>query len=208
MALVNRGRTFSGEHDRKQHSDTVTWRLAQLSEAQFKKFSALVYEKVGIYLKPEKKELLNARLGKRLRACKIDSFKEYYKYVVNDSTGRELVQFIDSVSTNFTSFFREKGHFDFLTSSVLPSFVLEKRGGNNGVALWSAACSSAINGTRCCSRPDFWRASWPRGSCSRAAHDRSASRPLRAGRCAGCCFDSSTRRASRSLRVATQLGGT
>ncbi|MBU0486153.1 MAG: protein-glutamate O-methyltransferase CheR [Proteobacteria bacterium] len=128
--------------NREQYSDTVTWRLAQLTEPQFEKFSALVFEKTGIYLKSEKMELLNARLGKRLRACKIDSFKQYYDYVINDRTGQELVHLIDSVSTNFTSFFREKGHFDFLTSSVLPSFVLEKRGVDRDISVWSAACSS------------------------------------------------------------------
>lgn len=78
---------------------------AKLTDAQFSKFSALIYAKCGIHLKPEKKELLNARLGKRLRATGIDSFKVYYEYVTHDTSGAELVQLIDSVSTNFTSFF-------------------------------------------------------------------------------------------------------
>ncbi|MDH4332077.1 MAG: protein-glutamate O-methyltransferase CheR [Desulfobulbaceae bacterium] len=117
-------------------------RYQQLSDGLFQKFSDLVYEKTGIFLKAGKKELLNARLGKRLRATGIESFKEYYDYVIHDTTGEELVHLIDSVSTNFTSFFRESSHFDILRSTVLPAFVKEGRGKNKELLLWSSASSS------------------------------------------------------------------
>ena len=117
------------------------FKFAQLSEKQFKAFSELIYAKTGIFLKPEKKELLNARLGKRLRACRIGSFKEYYEYVMNDKSGEELVHLIDSVSTNFTNFFRESAHFDFLTSTVLPE-IINAKNFRNHISIWSAACSS------------------------------------------------------------------
>ena len=111
----------------------------QLTDQLFNKFSSLVYRNTGIFLKPEKKELLNARLGKRLRHCQISSFEEYFKYVQNDSSGEELIQLIDSVSTNFTSFFREIAHFEYLESHVLSEF---SKGGSGQFKLWSAACSS------------------------------------------------------------------
>lgn len=114
----------------------------QLTDTQFQKFGSLVYRKTGIYLKPEKKELLKARLGKRLRACGIDSFKKYYDYVINDQSGKELIHLIDSISTNFTSFFREQSHFDYLTETILPTFMQEGRGGGKDILFWSAACSS------------------------------------------------------------------
>ena len=117
-------------------------RYQQLNDTLFQKFSDLVYEKTGIFLKPEKKELLNARLGKRLRATGIASFKEYYEYVIRDKSGDELVQLIDSVSTNFTSFFRENSHFEILSSTVLPAFVKEGRGKHKEILLWSSASSS------------------------------------------------------------------
>ncbi|MDG4474813.1 CheR family methyltransferase [Thiovibrio frasassiensis] len=117
-------------------------RYQQLTDGLFQKFSDLVYEKTGIFLKPEKKELLNARLGKRLRATGIESFKEYYEYVIHDRSGEELVHLIDNVSTNFTSFFRENSHFEILSSTVLPAFVKEGRGKNKEILLWSSASSS------------------------------------------------------------------
>ena len=125
----------------ENHRDSLGFRKAQLSDAVFQKFSSLVYQKAGIYLKAEKKELLNARLGKRLRALGMDSFADYYDYVVRDSSGEELVQMIDVVSTNFTSFFRENSHFELLVSRVLPELT-SRVGGKKEVVIWSAASSS------------------------------------------------------------------
>jgi len=100
------------------------------------------YEKAGIYLKAEKKALLNARLGKRLRAGKFSSFEEYFKFVISDSSGHELIELINSVSTNFTSFFREKDHFDYLETVVLPALITGRRPPGRELFFWSSACSS------------------------------------------------------------------
>lgn len=122
-------------------SDSLGIKYRQLTDVQFQKFSALVFEKTGIYLKPEKKELLNARLGKRLRALGLDSFQGYHEYLMQDASGEELVQMINVVSTNFTSFFRENSHFDLLAARLLPQLVASNRR-KREITLWSAACSS------------------------------------------------------------------
>ncbi|MBA3015653.1 MAG: protein-glutamate O-methyltransferase CheR [Proteobacteria bacterium] len=114
----------------------------QLTDAEFKKFSDLIYQHVGIFMKLEKKELLNARLGKRLRACQLDSFQEYFDLITQPGEqAREFVEFLDSVSTNFTSFFREVSHFEYMKTRVLPDLVA-KRGGNREFVFWSSASSS------------------------------------------------------------------
>ena len=114
----------------------------QLSDAEFKKFSDLIYQHVGIFMKLEKKELLNARLGKRLRACQVDSFQEYFELISRpDQQNREFIRFLDSVSTNFTSFFREVSHFEYLKANVLPELMANKGGGREFV-FWSSASSS------------------------------------------------------------------
>jgi len=114
----------------------------QITDKDFKKFSELIYEQTGIFMKPEKKELLNARLGKRLRITGLDSFKKYYDYILSpEQKEKEFVHFLDSVSTNFTSFFREISHFEFLTKTVLPELAL-KYGGRRDAFVWSAASSS------------------------------------------------------------------
>jgi chemotaxis protein methyltransferase CheR len=116
-------------------------RRDKLDDNLFSQFSQLVYEKAGIFLKPEKRELLNSRLAKRLRDLKIATYKEYYNFLLKDKSGEELVKMINCVSTNFTSFFRENAHFDFLKKTILPELIeLNRHKGE--MNFWSSACSS------------------------------------------------------------------
>ena len=117
---------------------------AILKDREFQRFSAFIYDKVGITLPPTKKTMLEARLQKRLKANSIHSFEEYSNYVFSQE-GRavELVHLIDVVTTNKTDFFREPGHFDFMVKTALPN-ILQTRGGGSRdpVRLWSAGCST------------------------------------------------------------------
>ena len=54
-----------------------------------------------------------------------------------DRTGESLIQLIDSLTTNFTSFLREPAHFEFLTDTAANEF-----GDRASLRIWSAACSS------------------------------------------------------------------
>ena len=114
----------------------------ELSDTEFSLFSKLVYEKAGINLHEGKKELVRSRLSRRLRAKGMGHFKEYYKFLMNDDGGEELVQMLDAISTNLTSFFREAKHFDYLTASALPLLLKDKKSGNKHLNIWSAGCSS------------------------------------------------------------------
>lgn len=115
--------------------------FTELSDIDFRRFSVLVYEKCGINLHDGKKELVRARLSKRLRKGNFKDFKTYYRFVADDESGNELVRMLDAISTNLTSFFREKKHFDFLKETVFPSYVVEKRNSRK-LRFWSAGCSS------------------------------------------------------------------
>jgi chemotaxis protein methyltransferase CheR len=114
----------------------------ELTQVDFEKISRLIYEQSGIALHEGKKELVRARLGKRLRQGRFKSFREYYQFVVQDETGAELVYLLDSVSTNLTSFFREQGHFDYLQNDLLPRWRTARPGRDKRLAIWSAGCSS------------------------------------------------------------------
>ncbi len=114
----------------------------EMTDADFKKISTLVYDLCGISLHEGKKELVKARLGKRLRAGRFSSFRDYYQYVVDDPSGEELTHLLDSIATNFTSFFREQQHFDYLQKEFLAEVVARRKGGPKKLRFWSAGCSS------------------------------------------------------------------
>ena len=115
----------------------------ELSDRDFRRFSALVYEKCGINLHHGKKELVRARLAKRLRETGFKNFNAYYRFVTQEDNGDELVKMLDAISTNLTSFFREEKHFHFLKQVVFPTFVAGKnRAGFRKARFWSAGCST------------------------------------------------------------------
>lgn len=109
-----------------------------MNEATFKRLREIVYETSGISLSPAKRALLMARTGKRMRALGITDFDDYLEVLESEDTGRELVEFLDAVSTNVTSFFREPSHFD-VVREVARSWA---GGGTKSVRLWSAGCST------------------------------------------------------------------
>lgn len=114
----------------------------ELSKKEFELFSKLVYDNIGITLGEAKKELVKSRLGKRLRVLNIPSFKEYYKFVTEEDK-EEIIHLFDAISTNKTSFFREKVHFDLLHSTVLPKLIEQKaEEGDKEVRIWCAAAST------------------------------------------------------------------
>ena len=115
----------------------------ELSDRNLRRFSALVYEKCGINLHEGKKELVRARLSKRLRDTGFKDFHGYYRFVTQQESGDELVMLLDAISTNLTSFFREQKHFDFLKQVVFPTYTeRQNRADFKRLRFWSAGCST------------------------------------------------------------------
>jgi chemotaxis protein methyltransferase CheR len=103
----------------------------------------LVYSHSRINLGPDKRELVSARLGKRLRATNITSISDYCRFLQQKESGDELSHLIDAISTNHTFFFREPQHFDFLTKTLIPEMDSRRAfAGWPSFNVWSAASSS------------------------------------------------------------------
>jgi chemotaxis protein methyltransferase CheR len=114
-----------------------------VSERDFELISDLVYKHCGINLHDGKKELVQARIAKKMRVGGYQTASEYIEHVLADSTGERFADLIDALSTNLTSFFREDNHFTFLTKKFLPQLMANKsRVHNNRIRVWSAGCSS------------------------------------------------------------------
>ncbi len=115
----------------------------EMPDRLFQQFSRLVYEQCGINLHEGKKALLQARLNKRLRLTGLGSYEEYFKFITSGTDPDEFVNFLDSISTNLTYFFRESQHFDFLDKVALPDLIAKKRkDGDSRIRVWSAGCST------------------------------------------------------------------
>jgi chemotaxis protein methyltransferase CheR len=104
----------------------------------FNQLKTLIYNASGITLTDQKETLVSTRLNKRLRALKMETHEEYLAYLDNGRNTDELVNLLDVISTNVTSFFREVEHFDF-TGKVVAEWL---NGGQQRFRFWSAASSS------------------------------------------------------------------
>ena len=115
----------------------------ELRDIEYERISRLVYEQCGINLHEGKRELVKARLSKRLREGNFKSFGAYYSYVTTDEGTDELISMIDSLSTNLTYFFREESHFLKLSQIAKEMLnALTHAGQSEKLKIWSAGCST------------------------------------------------------------------
>jgi chemotaxis protein methyltransferase CheR len=111
------------------------------SEVDFQTLKQLAYDYAGIALSESKQNLIYSRLSRRLRALKLESFRHYCDYLAE--TPSELENFINSISTNHTKFFREVHHFEHFRAHVAVPFAqAASRKSGARLRVWSAGCSS------------------------------------------------------------------
>jgi chemotaxis protein methyltransferase CheR len=111
------------------------------SEADFKTLKQLAYDYAGIALSESKQNLIYSRLSRRLRVLKLSSFRDYCEYI--GSHPSEVENFINSISTNHTKFFREAHHFEhFRTHVAVPFAQATARKPGGRLRVWSAGCST------------------------------------------------------------------
>ncbi|WP_425438022.1 CheR family methyltransferase [Mixta gaviniae] len=85
-----------------------------LTEAELEKISALIYLRAGIVLNHQKRDMVYNRLARRLRQLGLKTFAAYLSLLESDPVSAEWQQFINALTTNLTSFFREAYHFPVL----------------------------------------------------------------------------------------------
>jgi len=114
-----------------------------MRDSEFDFIRGLVYERSRINLTRDKRQLVTARLGKRLRATNVPTIGEYCRLLREPGAEEELAHLIDAISTNHTFFFREAAHFDFLRQTAAPEMLARSRSERwPQFRVWSAACSS------------------------------------------------------------------
>ncbi len=109
--------------------------LFPFTDDDFHHIRSLIYRVAGISLAPSKRDLVYSRLARRLRARQIDSFSEYIR-LLESCDKLESEEFINALTTNMTSFFREAHHFPILSKHLgaIPR--------SNHVNIWTCASSS------------------------------------------------------------------
>jgi len=104
------------------------------TDKDFDRVRKIIYKKAGINLSDSKKQLVYSRLARRLRALSLPDFTAYIEFL--ESTDEEQQEFVNALTTNLTSFFREEHHFE-----ILHKFAKDFKH-NRKLRVWCAAAST------------------------------------------------------------------
>ncbi len=105
------------------------------TNADFENVRKLIYEHAGISLSSAKQDMVYSRLARRLRETHQKSFAAYLA-LLDRGDKTEWEKFVNSLTTNLTSFFREPHHFPILAE------YLKKLQGRSPIKIWCAASST------------------------------------------------------------------
>ena len=115
--------------------------LQQFSEKDFDLFQKLVKSKVGISVRPGKKNILGMKLAHRLRQLGLTSYFAYYRYLLKPEGIKELQHLANTVTIDTTEFFRGKRQFKLLREHILPELIRQKNK-KKRIRIWSSGCST------------------------------------------------------------------
>jgi chemotaxis protein methyltransferase CheR len=105
--------------------------------ADFERVRQLIYKHAGISLSPIKQDMVYSRLARRLRVLNIDTFTRYLDYLEN-ADAAEWETFVNALTTNLTSFFREAHHFEILKQHAQRLYDAQR----HTLKLWCSASST------------------------------------------------------------------
>lgn len=103
--------------------------------ADFERVRKLIYQHAGISLSPAKQDMVYSRLARRLRATGKETFGDYLA-LLEKGDKKEWELFVNSLTTNLTSFFREPHHFPIFAEH------LKKLASRNPIRVWCSAAST------------------------------------------------------------------
>jgi chemotaxis protein methyltransferase CheR len=109
--------------------------------AHFEAIARFAHGAAGLVLSRDKAPMVLARVGKRMRALGLASLGDYHAHLQSESGEAERSELLFALTTNVTSFFRERHHFDALRDKLSSELARRARAGHR-IRLWSAGCST------------------------------------------------------------------
>lgn len=128
---------MGGVLSKPSDQDSIFARDLHFSDEDFRIVRELLYDKTGIALTAVKNHMAYARLAKHVRRLGVQRFSDYLDMLRSEEGAHEWEHFINALTTNLTSFFREAHHFDLLHQHA------QRFGGRDEpYRVWSSASST------------------------------------------------------------------
>ena len=94
-----------------------------ISDAELKLLQTLIYQECGMHFDERRVHFLQDRLQRRLKACNLDSFYNYYRLLTSRDGKSELSALLETLTINETSFFRNGAQLDLLQKNILEEIL-------------------------------------------------------------------------------------
>jgi len=113
-----------------------------LSPEEFSLFRNLIYDEAGICFKDTRKDFLENRVFRRMGATGLRTPYQYYRFITNGGRA-ELMNLLDILTVNETSFFRNRPQLELFRTVILNDVIRRKeKDFQKKLRIWSAGCST------------------------------------------------------------------
>lgn len=113
--------------------------LLELKKKEFNLFRELVYDRLGISLNDQKVSMMQSRLSKLVTKKGLKNYMELYEYFIHHGGSSVDAELEDAITTNVTSFFREKEQWVYFKEYIKNSVLRKEK---KKLRIWSSASSS------------------------------------------------------------------
>ncbi|MGP9819582.1 CheR family methyltransferase [Salinarimonas sp. NSM] len=112
-----------------------------MTDADFEYLRALLKSRSGLSLAPEKRYLVESRLGPVCRKHQIPGLAQLVQVLRGGRNSAIETEVVEAMTTNETFFFRDKTPFDIFRDQLLPKFAAA-RATQKRLRIWCAAAST------------------------------------------------------------------
>lgn len=102
----------------------------------------LIHDHCGLSYGLDSEYFLERRVGPRVTALGLGSYREYYHYLRYDPSGTsELETLVERLTTHETYLFRESYQLEAFSSEIVPDLI-DRHANDRTITVWSAGCST------------------------------------------------------------------
>ncbi|MCC5856573.1 MAG: protein-glutamate O-methyltransferase CheR [Ectothiorhodospiraceae bacterium] len=116
--------------------------LPDMDEQEFGRWAALLEDRTGMFMPPERRSFLVTGVGLRMREAGFTNHEDYYRHLNSGVSGNlEWAALVDRLTVHETHFFRDRRALDFLREQAIPELLAARRQ-QDALHLWSAGCAT------------------------------------------------------------------
>lgn len=125
-----------------RNGNLPSFTIAPLNDREFRAFRKMIEDGLGIRVTEQKRDLVAARLARRLRILNLHTYGQYLEFLSRHP--EEIQELYNRISTNETAFLREPAQFAFIENEIVPALKREADATHRPkkLRIWSAGCST------------------------------------------------------------------